>query len=59
MPGPCTRAARLRQAILLRVDTHLRAWLYGDDRHATKLFREVDELINEFAEEIKNSSSDE
>ena len=50
-----TRRKLLRQAMLLRVDTHLRAWLYGDDRHYTKMFREIDELIEEFENEIRQS----
>jgi hypothetical protein len=45
------RAARLRQAILNRVDTHLRGWLYGDGLHATKMNCEIDELIVELMQE--------
>jgi hypothetical protein len=38
----------LVQAIVLRVDTHLRGWLYGDGLHATKMFNEIDDLLLEF-----------
>ena len=45
------RAARLRQAILRRVESHQRDWWYGDNPRVTKLWAEIDELIVELIQE--------
>jgi hypothetical protein len=45
------RAARLRQAILRRVENHQRDWWYGMDPRVTKLWAEIDDLIVEHIQE--------
>ena len=45
------RAARLRQAILRRVESHHRDWWYGDNPRVTKLWAEIDELVVELIQE--------
>ena len=49
---------RLRQRIIHRVDDHLREWWYGRNLRSSKLWSEIDELIDEFAEEVLRNSSD-
>jgi hypothetical protein len=55
-----SRRTRLRQRILRRVDDHMHEWWYGRNLQSTKLFSEIEELIDEHDEEtLRDSSHDE
>jgi hypothetical protein len=52
MPSPCSRAARVRQAILAVVSDYLSARLHGDDCTAAEAHDTIEGILEDaFAEE--------
>jgi hypothetical protein len=53
-----SRRARLRQRVLRLIDDHMREWWYGRNLQSSKLWSEMDELIEEHDEETLRDSSE-